>query len=216
MRIILTIIAVCLTSSFTFSQAKWHKLNSIPEAGVRYDDVFFLTADLGWVCDGYGGTVYKTTDGGDTWELQFKTSAYFRNIEFLNSNIGFLGTLQNDFFKTLNGGKTWKRVDSIEPYPEAICGLDAVGSSIIYGCGAYFSPAWVIKSVDSGNTWQYIDMTGYASALVEVLFINEKTGYVSGSGPDNYGLSSRPQMVGSHGLKFFNQIFRETLYGKCR
>ena len=57
----------------------------------------------------------------------------------------------------------------------------SVGTSTIYGCGAYFSPAYVIKSSDSGATWQRIDMSAYASALVEVLFTDENTGFASGN-----------------------------------
>src|SRR5690606_11039853 len=61
-----------------------------------------------------------------------------------------------------------------------ICGLDAVGESTIYGCGAYFEPAYVIKSTDSGETWEFIDMSEYATSLVEILFVDEQTGFASG------------------------------------
>ena len=105
---------------------------------------------------------------------------YFRNIEFLDANIGFLGTLTNRFYKTTDGGNTWNLVTTITPNPAAICGLDCVGTSTVYGCGAYFSPAYIIKSTDSGTTWQYIDMSAYANALVEVLFVDENVGFASG------------------------------------
>lgn len=65
--------------------------------------------------------------------------------------------------------------------PGAICGLDAVGTSTVYGCGAYFSPAFVIKSTDSGATWQYTDMSAYATALVEIMFLDDNIGYASGA-----------------------------------
>ena len=68
---------------------------------------------------------------------------------------------------------TWNLV-SISPNPAAICGLDCVGTSTVYGCGAYFGPAHVIKSTDSGDTWQFIDMSAYATALVDINFIDEK------------------------------------------
>ncbi|GEP51434.1 hypothetical protein FNO01nite_21060 [Flavobacterium noncentrifugens] len=165
-----------------FSQATWHELPSIPQSQSRYDDIFFLNPDLGWAADGWGSAVYKTTDGGQNWQQEnVSTEEYYRNIEFLNENIGFLGSLSHNFYKTIDGGNTWTTVTNIPGDVPAICGLDAVGDHTIYGCGAYFGPAYVIKSVDSGNTWQYIDMSAYAEKLVEVLFVDENTGYASGS-----------------------------------
>lgn len=152
--------------------------------GVRFDDVFFLNANLGWAANGQFAAVYKTTDGGLTWTEQLNNSIlgsnhYFRNIEFLNENIGFLGTLNGKFYKTIDGGNNWSEV-SLSPNPPAICGLDTVGSSTVYGCGAYFEPAHIIKSTDSGVTWSYIDMSAYATALVEIYFLDELNGFASG------------------------------------
>ncbi|WP_338733196.1 YCF48-related protein [Mangrovimonas cancribranchiae] len=150
----------------------------------RFDDVFFLNETTGWAANGYYAAVYKTTDGGVSWTEQLNESDlgggyYFRNIEFLNDNIDFLGTLNGEFFKTTDGGQNWTEV-SLSPNPQAICGLDAIGTTTIYGCGAYFTPAHIIKSTDSGDTWTVIDMSAYATALVEVLFQTEMLGYASG------------------------------------
>ncbi len=154
--------------------------------GQRFDDVFFLNENEGWAANGYYAAVYKTIDGGITWTEQLNEamlggSYYFRNIEFLNSNIGFLGTLNGEFFKTSDGGDTWELVTNIPTTPQAICGLNTVGDSTIYGCGAYFTPAYIIKSSDSGATWDFIDMSAYANALVEIYFLNENVGFVSGN-----------------------------------
>jgi len=168
-----------------FAQLQWRPLASAPENtnGTRFDDVFFLNEQVGWAANGYGATVHKTTDGGQTWEQQvsFAGQYYLRNIEFLNEDVGFLGTLNNKFFKTVDGGANWSEVTNFPTIPAAICGLDCVGTTTVYGCGAYFTPAYVIKSVDSGQTWQYIDMSAYATALVEILFLDENLGYAAGA-----------------------------------
>ncbi|HEX8563061.1 MAG TPA: YCF48-related protein [Flavobacterium sp.] len=168
---------------------EWAPLTSIPtnpSEFARYDDVFFLNENLGWAANGNAAEVYKTTDGGTTWTLQLSeanlgsNNFYFRNVEFLNENIGFVGTLNGVFLKTIDGGNNWEEVTNIPTNPVAICGLDAVGTSTIYGCGAWFWPAFIIKSTDSGATWSYTDMSPYADALVEVLFKDENIGYASG------------------------------------
>ena len=160
----------------------WEQLN-IPESPARYDDIFFLNENLGWAADGWGYSVYKTTDGGQNWDLQLYTDEqYLRNIEFLNENIGFLGTLTPDFYRTTDGGESWNVINI--PNVVALCGMDAVGESTIYGCGTYFGPAYIIKSTDSGENWEFIDMSEYATQLVEVLFVDEQTGFASGGNND--------------------------------
>lgn len=175
-----------LIFSFSQSQSIWQQLPNIITniGGERFDDVFFLNEDLGWAANGSVAKVFKTIDGGLNWteqlnELMLSGNYYFRNIEFIDENIGFLGTLNGKFFKSIDGGDNWTEV-VISPNPPAICGLDAVDSNIIYGCGAYFEPAYVIKSIDRGETWTYIDLSIYATALVEVLFFDELNGFASG------------------------------------
>lgn len=174
----LTLLAA-FTALFCMAQ-NWEQLN-IPESPSRYDDVFFLNENLGWAADGAGSAVYKTTDGGNTWvQSSYNNGEYLRNIEFLNQDIGFLGALSDHFYRTTDGGETWETVWDLQGAIPAICGLDTVGESTVYGCGAYFEPAYIIKSTDSGETWDIIDMSAYANSLVEILFIDEETGYASG------------------------------------
>ncbi len=180
----LLIILFCLNIN---AQSTWQAAPNIISNinNQRFDDVFFLDDNLGWAANGYYAAVYKTTDGGLNWseqvnETDLGSSHYFRNISFLDENIGFLGTLNGLFYKTTDGGVTWTSVTNITPNPVAICGLDTVGTSTIYGCGAYFSPAFIIKSTDSGNTWNFIDMSAHANALVEIYFLTENIGYAAG------------------------------------
>lgn len=191
-------------SAFLFSASNaqnWEQLN-IPDSPSRYDDVFFLNENLGWAADGWGYSVYKTTDGGQNWELQFMANdEYLRNIEFLNEDIGFLGTLTPDFYRTVDGGQSWQVVDI--PNVLAICGLDAVGESTVYGCGAYFEPAYIIKSTDSGESWDFTDMSPYANSLVEVLFVNEQLGYASG-GSDSGGVILKTTDGGQSWTEIYN------------
>ncbi|WP_169051708.1 YCF48-related protein [Flavobacterium sp. H122] len=178
------------------AQSQWQPLSSayLNTNKQRFDDVFFLNDNLGWALNGAGASVYKTTDGGVSWTLQLNEAMigvmlgiptpnyYFRNIEFLNENIGFVGTLtESKFFKTTDGGTSWSEVTTIGTATKAVCGLDCVGTSTVYGCGSYMNfPPFIIKSTDSGATWQYIDMSAYATGLVEIMFLDENIGFVSG------------------------------------
>ncbi|WNH08022.1 YCF48-related protein [Thalassobellus suaedae] len=197
------------------SQSTWQTLTNITPNinNQRFDDVFFLDENTGWAANGYYANVYKTIDGGKNWTEQLSQSElggsyYFRNIEFLNNDIGFLGTLNGEFFKTTDGGDNWSLV-TIIPNPPAICGLDTVGTSTIYGCGAYFSPAHIIKSTDSGVTWQFIDMSAYANALVEIHFLTENVGFVSGR--NNSGATILKTIDGGN---TWTEIFNSNIVGE--
>jgi photosystem II stability/assembly factor-like uncharacterized protein len=192
------------------AQLQWRPLPTAITnvANQRFDDVFFINENIGWAANGAYAAVYKTTDGGANWTTQVTEQSlggnyYFRNIEFLNENIGFLGTLNNLFLKTTDGGTNWIPVTNIPNSPAAICGLDCVGTSTVYGCGAYFSPASIIKSTDSGNTWTIKDMSAYATALVEIQFLDENVGYASGA-DSNGGLVLKTTDGGENWIPIYN------------
>ncbi len=168
------------------AQFEWQGINSLANgSGQRYDDVFFLDENVGWAANGFFAAIQKTTDGGLTWTRQVEgddlgTGIYFRNVEFLNANIGFIGTFQGKFFKTVDGGENWSEVTNISPNPSGICGINTVGTSTVYGVGEFREPAVMIKSTDSGDTWTSTDMSAHATALVEVKFVDENLGYAAG------------------------------------
>jgi photosystem II stability/assembly factor-like uncharacterized protein len=167
------------------AQSEWQYLPTFPDNSSRVDDVFFLNPNLGWSCSG-GGKICKTTNGGQTWTVQYNSNKYFRCIEFINENIGFAGTLDQIFLKTTNGGTTWTDIaGSISPKPNAICGIDIVDSLHIYAVGEWDSPAFFLKSIDGGFTWENKNMSAFANALVDIKFTSIDTGYVVGK--DNLG-----------------------------
>lgn len=159
--------------------SQWTTLN-IPAAG-RYDDIHFIDESLGWIAGGGSNQIYKTTDGGANWTLQFTGNKYLRSIAFASPSLGFCGSLDSSFYKTVDGGNTWVDIaNSLFPKPQGICGLSAPTENVIYGCGIWSSPAYIIKSIDGGNNWTTIDMSAYADALVDVYFLSADTGFVTG------------------------------------
>ncbi len=168
-----------------FSQTTWIPTGSIQTN--RYDDIYFVSPDTGWAVGSVSGTgrIYHTTNGGTTWQTQQTINAYIRSIEFADKNIGYAGGLGQSgsriFYKTTNGGATWTDISSvITGSNSGICGICCVNTSITYAVGVWASPAYVIKSVDGGNTWTYINMSAYATNLIDVQFTDANNGYVTG------------------------------------
>lgn len=171
--------------SILSAQTTWVPTNSTQID--RYDDLFFISPDTGWAVGsrtGFG-KIYHTTNGGSTWSVQKNIGDYARSVEFADKNLGFAGALsnsgQNVFFRTTDGGTTWTDISAvITGTNRGICGICCVNTSVTYAVGVWSSPAYVMKTSDGGLTWTQIDMSSYASRLVDVQFKDASNGYVSG------------------------------------
>ncbi|HRH37483.1 MAG TPA: YCF48-related protein, partial [Flavobacteriales bacterium] len=162
------------------AQSGWSVLN-IPDAG-RYDDISFINDSVGWAAGGASGWIRKTTDGGATWTLQFTSPYYSRSIEFVDANVGYCGSLSGQLYRTANGGQNWTDISAtMTPTPQAFCGLSTPDASTVYGCGVWSQPAFIYKSINAGSTWNYIDMSMYATRLVDIHFLSADTGFATGA-----------------------------------
>lgn len=177
-----------LINSVCFCQPGWKICNS-PVFSNRVDDIFMVNAEIGYAVAG-DGKIVKTTDGGENWvQLLQNSSVYCRSVEFINTQKGFVGAFSpsngttNILRRTTDGGATWTDLTPlIDPRArKGICGLAAADSNTIYGGGNWFQDAaYIIKSTDGGNSWGFIDMSAYASSIIDFHFINKDTGFATG------------------------------------
>ncbi len=72
--------------------ATWQKQTTDDYAG-KQDDIFFLNPEKGWYVNG-AGKIYRTDDGGATWQLKLhQPGTFFRCIAFLDENVGVAGNI---------------------------------------------------------------------------------------------------------------------------
>lgn len=164
----------------------------------RYDDVWVFSEDVA-VAVNSSGEIRKTTDSGVNWTKTFQTplippqnrAVYLRCLTFADANKGWAGTLTDErrLFTSSDGGETWSGVEGLPAKPVKVCGLFAASKDVIYGSGTNdpSDGAAMIKSTDGGATWQSIDMSAYASSLIDVHFRDEQRGFVVG------GFTTDPQ-----------------------
>jgi len=179
--------AVIYISLHSFAQGGWTICNAPTSS--RVDDLFMVDTQTGYAVN--GNKILKTTDGGDNWFIVRQDTMSGRSIEFINAQKGFAGGLNYSstgsfiLFKTLDGGAIWTDITSLLD-PRAgggICGLSIPDSNTIYGCGNYFQDsAYIVKSIDGGITWSFIDMHMYATSLIDMYFLNKDTGFATGKG----------------------------------
>ncbi len=164
--------------------AQWYQLPNSPYHPGKYEDIYFVNAETGWLLHA-DGDVYKTTNGGNSWTLNpIDSIAFFQSITALNVDVIFAGSLtpNNLLYKSTDGGIVWNVVTNIpSPQPRGICGLYSLDGQFIFGCGSYDQTPHFIKSTDGGNSWITKDMSQIASGLVDCYFTSRDSGFVVGS-----------------------------------
>ncbi|MBK7253809.1 MAG: T9SS type A sorting domain-containing protein [Ignavibacteria bacterium] len=70
------------------------------------DDMFFVNADSGYICDALAPSVYTTTDGGASWVQRPHPVQSPKVLFFFNYDTGYCGG-DKKIFKTNNSGLNW-------------------------------------------------------------------------------------------------------------
>jgi photosystem II stability/assembly factor-like uncharacterized protein len=134
--------------------ATWRQAESVPTR-VTLTEVCFVDARRGWAV-GHDAVVLHTSDGGQTWELQFaapEEEATLLSVWFENAEHGIAVGAFSLTLETNDGGKSWKRRKLIEESED-----DAHLNHLFSGPdGSLFISAefgWIYRSRDGGGTWQ--------------------------------------------------------------
>lgn len=191
-----TLLFLAFCNLLAAQQLQWKKLDTEPYAG-KQDDICFINKNEGWYVNGYG-KIFKTTDGGQTWQkLLEQKGSFFRTIAFIDNKTGFAGTVGTDYFpnvtdtiplyKTTDGGQTWKPVDYKGPYVKGLCAIDIVKEQYInhgkidykyhiYAVGRVGSPANIMISHDGGETWTSKSLDDYCKMLFDIKMFDKNNG----------------------------------------
>ena len=138
--------------------------------------VDFITDDLGIAC-GDGGTIVKTTDGGDNWIQQtIGTSVRLRDVFWVDSNIVYVSGNGGRVFKSIDGGDTW--VNKSPTTTRAMFDLHFFSDTIGWVCG---QGGEVSKTVDGGDNW-VVQSIATAAFLSSIVFIDNLIGYIATGG----------------------------------
>ncbi len=161
-------------------------------------DIFFLTADSGWTC-GRTGDIWRTTDGGDSWERKnLGGPKHAARIRFVDSEFGWAAGGDIVQLKTTDGGENWEQVFlPIPPFPSGdtaefqgvyfvnrnigflVAGHWPTGDTFLGGQGV------IAKTTDGGNSWVILRRdTTYD--FYDVFFGDENNGWVVGGDDRNF------------------------------
>jgi photosystem II stability/assembly factor-like uncharacterized protein len=155
--------------------------------------IFFVNNNVGWIIyarsGGAGGTlrtsIYKTIDGGLTWNLKLLVAGGdaelgLNKLLFINHNYGIVvgGSGRSNgggiIFKTADGGEMWTE----QIFPETREFRDVFLNNASLGM-VVGDEGKILRTMDSGENW--IEQTsGTINSLKGVHFVNELIGWVVG------------------------------------
>ena len=179
----------------------WQKLTVTSDA-LDFRDVDAVNVRTAYVLaigNGPASRIYKTTDAGRTWTLQFKNAdqrAFLDAMSFWDPNNGivFGDSVNGQFYilLTSNGGRIWSRLPTTDlpPALENEGAFAASGTNIAVfgkthawiGTGAA-AKARVLRTSDRGQTWQVSDTplaAGPSAGIFSIAFRDAKHGVIAG------------------------------------
>jgi photosystem II stability/assembly factor-like uncharacterized protein len=187
-----------------FAQSQpWKQLQSPVDVTLRY--LSFVDSLTGWAA-GEAGTIIRTTDGGDTWEVQNSTvETFISDIFFLDKDLGWATTIEDVFpfnsiiIKTTNGGEVWiaENFSDSSEYIRTIFFIDSLKG--------FVGGSYIGYTLDGGNSWisAEVDSNMYSDYPVyNFNFLNGQFGYACGGFFDQAGVLWRTT---NSGINWFAQ-----------
>lgn len=136
--------------------------------------IHFPTESTGYVIG--GGSIAKTINSGEDWYTINNLELTGKSVWFLDEETGFAGGdgLFSGICKTTNGGNDFTCTDNTAAGDFYFVN-DTLGYAVFEG-----SSATVFRTINAGETWEYLD-SGFNNKNC-VYFINENEGWIGANG----------------------------------
>jgi photosystem II stability/assembly factor-like uncharacterized protein len=185
-----------------YLNAQWNVLQSEINTGLF--SCSFINAETGWVA---GVKVYKTTNGGVNWVLQYDVPANDRMdcLMFKNGYSGWAGSFQGKVYKTTNAGVNWEISSIAANYNIRDIYFIDINTGWFVGQDGFYR-----KTTNGGITWLSV-ATISSNTLNSIYFINNNTGFTCGyqvlasttNSGINWNINSLPGLS-LHAINFLN------------
>lgn len=187
--------------------ATWHAGRMTgPDSTLQFRDVHAVSASIAYLLaagPGPASRIYKTLDGGQTWQQQFinrDSSAFFDCFGFWDADHGIAisDAVRGRMIVigTDDGGRTW--TDRSSALPPALAGEGAFAASGTCLIAGWRNHAWIATAGDSatrvyhsanrGGSWSTTQLpivSGQATGAASVAFRDVRTGLALGGNIGN-------------------------------
>jgi photosystem II stability/assembly factor-like uncharacterized protein len=149
-----------------------------------------------------GHDIHKSTNGGLNWVKQ--TNLPYEKerseIDFINASTGWSPGADGSLLKTTNGGNNW--IESFAGF-ETLTGVDFLNANTGY---LTTTTGKVLKTTNGGSNWNMFDPPSF-SYLTSVMFLNDQTGWISGSLGNTDGKIAKTTNGGQNWIVQLSNIF---------
>jgi len=206
---------------------------------LRLNDLSFIDGNIGWVV-GYvydesnpvnpmTGMVFKTSDGGFSWDTLFVQSVAsppqpsyysYSSIQFINSDTGWIAGKSpvwppiSELLRTTDGGLNWTIVNDSMASVTRIQFLNSnIGWLIQIGCpfGCFYQ---INKTTDGGLNWDVVfERSFFTSIIPSLFFINDDVGWVAEPGFSSVPTGAFIRRTTDAGITWLTDTVHCPLYG---
>jgi len=190
--------------SFQYTQdggESWHEQYFYPDFYSR--DLQFINDSVGWVIGSTGstGSLFKTSNGGENWNLLQNGLTRFFDLFFLNENTGWIGCEDGIICKTEDGGESWEEysfLDIIYGNSRAISFVSETLGWIGIDDNSLFNSN-IAVTLDGGESWKLQNVPrapGFFGEIWEIEMVNDTLGYAASANGGVYRYRGRPADCG--------------------
>lgn len=169
-------ISICffILVKISFAQDGWFWQYPKPQGNTLHD-IFIFDQNTA-IAVGDLGTVIKTTDGGENWDVQHHAGGRASNlngVHFINEMTGWAVGMDGLILKTMDGGINWNEI-KWKPGTEltAVFFTNADSGWVVGKQGIIF------QTTDGGESWIDQGINGEIYGNVDVFFINNNVGWI--------------------------------------
>ena len=151
----------------------------------RLYDVQFINRDTGFIgggCIVFGhlrvGLLFKTEDGGKTWNHTSENYIPCTSIHLVDESKGFLLGNGNTLYTVSDSGHSW----IFDPILENVNDIFFINDSTVWACSDLSQDGWtdhcIFKTTNGGGDWEIVYKP--AQSIYSLFFIDERSGWAVG------------------------------------
>lgn len=131
----------------------WQQINSI-----SFTQIQFVNLTIGFARDGYK-RIYKTSDGGKSWNISFESNDQLQSLYFVNEKIGYCVGNNAGGYKTIDGGATWQKMELSYGY---YTNVKFYNANVGFACEDYGK---IYQTSDGGISWEWVNNPYYVNSI---------------------------------------------------
>lgn len=155
----------------TYKGGGWNKLevnlsDNLNSITLLNKDSIFVTGD---------NTLFKSFDGGESWEAFNIPNVDVEDAYFVNKNVGHVACTNGTILKTTDGGASWYTTITSNVTPSNFFRITFINEFVGYASQEHND---IYKTTDGGESWT--EIISPPDAAYSIQFLDEQIGFIAG------------------------------------